>query len=132
MLAQKHAYKNYNAIYIDNKNVATVIYEYELSVCSPSNLISMQKEAHHDNSGDYLHRIKFNDDGTYTWTQHVPGEAAGVLERNIFTVRDRYFISARAENPRFDRTFEYGPIKGPDLQRLKDAVDAELIRISQY
>jgi outer membrane murein-binding lipoprotein Lpp len=58
VLAKKHAYKNYSAIWIDNKNVPTVIYEYELSVCGPSYLVSMQKEANHDNSGDYEHSIK--------------------------------------------------------------------------
>lgn len=131
VLAQKHAYKNYSAIYIDSKDVVTVVYEYELFVCSPSTLISMQKEAHHDNSGDYLHRIKLNNDGTYTWTQHVPGEAAGVLESKIFSVKDGYIIAAKTADPSYDRTFEYGPITGSDLQLLKDAVDAELIRIGQ-
>ena len=131
VLAKKHAYKNYSAIWIDNKNVPTVIYEYELSVCGPSYLVSMQKEANHDNSGDYEHSIKLNEDGTYTWTQHVPFEAAGVLESNVFTVKAGYFTSAKAENPAYDRAFEYGPITGSDLQLLQDSVDAELIRIGQ-
>jgi hypothetical protein len=131
VLAKKHAYKNYSAIWIDNKNVATVIYEYELSVCGPSYLVSMQKEANHDNSGDYEHSIKLNDDGTYTWTQHVPFEAAGVLESSVFTVKDGHFASTKAENPAYDRAFEYGPITGSDLQLLQNSVDAELIRIGE-
>ena len=129
VLARANAYRDYSAVWIDNKNVAQVIYEYELTVCSPSYLISMQKEANHDNSGDYEHHIKLNADGTYTWTQHVPGEAVGVLESTIFTVDNTYLVAAKFENPANDRTFEYGPITGADLQLLKDAVDAELIRI---
>ena len=131
VLAQKHAYKNYSAISIDNKNVATVIYEYEVFVCGPSHLLSMQKEAHHDNSGDYEHHIKLNDDGTYTWTEHVPGEAAGVMETDTCTVKDGYITAVKTDNPAYDRTFVYGPITGSDIKMLQDAVDAELIRIGQ-
>lgn len=131
VLSQKHAYKNYSAVSIDNKNIATVIYEYEVYVCGPSHLLSMQKEAHHNNSGDYEHHITLNSDGTYTWTQHVPGEATGVMESDTFTVHDGYITSVKTSNPNFDRTFVYGPITGSDIKILQDAVDAELLRIGQ-
>jgi hypothetical protein len=129
VLSRNHAYKNYSAIYIDNKNVAQVIYELDLTVCGPSNLLSMQQEANHDNSGDYEHHIKLNSDGTYTWTAHVPGEAEGVMSSNIFSVKGGLIIESKADNPAYDRTIEYGPIAGTDLQILKDAVDEELTRL---
>jgi hypothetical protein len=129
VLARAHAYKNYSAIYVDNKGVAQVVYELELTVCGPSYLISMQKEAHHDNSGDYEHHIKLNPEGTYSWNEHVSGEAAGVLSTTTFTVKDGLITASKADNAMFDRTFQYGPITGDDLQVLKDAVDAELVRI---
>ena len=129
VLARDHAYKNYSAIYVDNKGVAQVIYELELTVCGPSHLISMQKEAHHDNSGDYEHHIKENPEGTYSWNEHVPGEAVGVLSATTFSVKDGLITASKADDSKYDRTFEYGPITGVDLQTLKDAVDAELIRI---
>ena len=129
VLARAHAYKNYSAIYVDNKGVAQVVYELELTVCGPSYLISMQKEANHDNSGDYEHHIKLNPEGTYSWTEHVPGEAVGVLSTTTFTVKHGLITASKADNSMFDRTFEYGPITGDDLQVLKDAVDAELVRI---
>ena len=91
----------------------------------------MQKEANHDNSGDYEHHIKLNDDGTYTWTQNVPGEATGVMEQDTFTVKDGYITAVKTDNSAYDRTFVYGPITGPDIKLLQDAVDAELIRIGQ-
>ena len=129
VLARAHAYKNYSAIYVDNKGVAQVIYELELTVCGPSHLISMQKEAHHDNSGDYEHHIRLNPEGTYSWSEHVPGEAAGVLSTTIFTAKDGLITASKADGGLYDRTFEYGTITGDDLQVLKDAVDAELVRI---
>lgn len=129
VLSRDHAYRDYSAVYVDNKNVAQVIYELELTVCRPSYLISMQKEANHDNSGDYEHHIKLNADGTYSWSEHVPGEAEGVLSTNIFTVVDGYIVASKDENPAYDRTIEYGPITGEDLQVLKDAVDAELLSL---
>ena len=131
VLSRDHAYKDYSAVYVDNKNVAQVIYELELTVCGPSYLISMQKEAGHDNSGDYEHHIKLNKDGTYSWSEHIPGEAEGVLSTNIFTVQDGYIVSSKDENPLYDRTFEYGPITGEDLQTLQDAVDAELLSLEE-
>jgi hypothetical protein len=131
VLSRDHAYKDYSAVYVDNKNVAQVIYELELTVCGPSYLISMQKEAGHDNSGDYEHHIKLNKDGTYSWSEHIPGEAEGVLSTNIFTVQDGYIVSSKDANPLYDRTFEYGPITGEDLQTLQDAVDAELLSLEE-
>jgi hypothetical protein len=131
VLSRDHAYKDYSAVYVDNKNVAQVIYELELTVCGPSYLISMQKEAGQDNSGDYEHHIKLNKDGTYSWSEHIPGEAEGVLSTNIFTVQDGYIVSSKDENPLYDRTFEYGPITGEDLQTLQDAVDAELLSLEE-
>lgn len=129
VLSKDHAYRDYSAVYVDNKNVAQVIYELELTVCGPSYLISMQKEANHDNSGDYEHHIKLNTDGTYSWSEHIPGEAEGVLSTNIFTVVDGYIVASKDENPAYDRTIEYGPITGEDLQVLKDAVDGELLSL---
>lgn len=131
VLSRDHAYKNYSAIYIDNKDVAQVIYELDLTVCGPSNLVSMQQEANHDNSGDYEHHIKLNSDGTYTWTEHVPGEAEGVMSSNIFSVKDGLIVESKADDSAYDRTIEYGPITGTDLQILKDAVDEESIRLEQ-
>lgn len=129
VLARSHAYKNYSAIYIDNKGVAQVIYEMELTVCGPSNLLSMQKEANHDNSGEYEHHIKQNSDGTYSWKAHVPGEAVGVLSTTTFTSKEGLITKAIEEDSIYDKTFEYGLVTGDDLQKLQDAVDAELVRI---
>lgn len=131
VLSKDHAYKDYSAIYVDNQNVAQVIYELELTVCGPSYLISMQEEANQDNSGDYEHHIKLNSDGTYSWSEHVPGEAEGVLYTNIFTVVDGYIVASKAEDSAYDRTIEYGPVTGEDLQMLRDAVDAELISLEE-
>ena len=131
VLSRDHAYKNYSAVYVNNKGEAQVIYELELTVCGPSHLISMQEEAHHDNSGDYEHHIKLNEDGTYSWSEHIPGEAEGVLSTNIFTVEDGYIVASKSETPAYDRTIEYGPITGDDLQVLKDAVDAELLSLEE-
>jgi hypothetical protein len=129
VLSRDHAYRNYSAIYIDNKDVAQVIYELELTVCGPSHLISMQNEAHHDNSGDYEHHIKLNPEGSYSWNQHVPGEAVGVLSTTTFTVKSGLITASKEDDSKYDKSFEYGPITGSDLQTLKDAVDAEIIRI---
>lgn len=129
VLSRDHAYRNYSAIYIDNKDVAQVIYELELTVCGPSHLISMQNEAHHDNSGDYEHHIKLNPEGSYSWNQHVPGEAVGVLSTTTFTVKSGLITASKEDDSKYDKSFEYGPITGSDLQTLEDAVDAEIIRI---
>jgi hypothetical protein len=129
VLSRDHAYRNYSAIYIDNKGVAQVIYELELTVCGPSHLISMQKEAHHDNSGDYEHHIKLNPEGSYSWNQHVPGEAVGVLSTTTFTVKSGLITASKEDDSKYDKSFEYGPITDSDLKTLKDAVDAEIIRI---
>jgi hypothetical protein len=129
-LSRDHSYKDYSAVYFDNKDKAQVIYELELTVCGPSYLLSMQEEANHDNSGDYEHHIKRNDDGTYTWTQHVYGEDGGKLADTIFTVLNGVIVAADSEGLRQDQTIEYGPVTGADLQALKDAVDAELERLN--
>lgn len=129
VLSRDHAYRNYSAIYIDNKDIAKVIYELELTVCGPSHLISMQNKAHHDNSGDYEHHIKLNPEGSYSWNQHVPGEAVGVLSTTTFTVKSGLITASKEDDSKYDKSFEYGPITGSDLQTLKDAVDAEIIRI---
>jgi hypothetical protein len=131
VLSRDHAYRDYSAVYVNNKGEAQVIYELELTVCAPSYLISMQEEAGHDNSGDYEYHIKLNEDGTYSWSEHIPGEAEGVLSTNIFTVEDGYIVASKDEDPAYDRTIEYGPITGEDLQVLKDAVDAELAYLEE-
>lgn len=129
VLARRHAYKNYSAVYIDSAGVAQVIYEAELSVCMPSNLISMQQEANHDNSGDYFHAVKLNADGSYSWTTHVPGEAENVKQTDIFTVSDGVIASVAGAESSNDQSFSYGPVTGDDLAIIKAAVDKELIRI---
>jgi len=130
-LSRDHAYKDYSAIYIDNKGKAQVIYELELTVCGPTYLLSMQKEANHDNSGDYEHHIKRNDDATYSWTQHVYGEDGGTMAETVFTVLGGLIVSATSEDREYDQTFEYGPVGGADLATLKAAVDAELERLNE-
>lgn len=130
-LSRDHAYKDYSAVYVDNKGVAKVIYELELTVCGPTYLLSMQKEANHDNSGDYEHHIKRNDDGTYTWTQHVYGEDGGTMAETVFTVLGGLIVSATSEDREYDQSFEYGPVGGADLATLKAAVDAELERLNE-
>jgi hypothetical protein len=89
----------------------------------------MQNEAHHDNSGDYEHHIKLNPEGSYSWNQHVPGEAVGVPSTTTFTVKSGLITASKEDDSKYDKSFEYGPITGSDLQTLKDAVDAEIIRI---
>jgi hypothetical protein len=130
-LSRDHAYKDYSAIYIDNKGKAQVIYELELTVCGPTYLLSMQEEANHDNSGDYEHHVKRNDDGTYTWTQHVYSEEGGKLADTTFTVLGGLIVAADEEGLPYDQTFEYGPVGGADLATLKTAVDAELERLNE-
>jgi len=120
-LAQAHAYKNYSAVYIDPKGVSQIIYELDLVVCGPSYLLSMQKEAHHGNSGDYEHHIKLNADGTYTWTQHSYGTTGG-LDKTIFTITNG--LITEANTPDYDYTITYGPVSADDMAILVAAVDA--------
>lgn len=120
-LAKDHAIKDYSAVYVDAKGVSQIIYELDLVVCGPSYLISMQKEAHHDNSGDYEHHIKLNKDGTYTWTQHSYGNP-GQLDETIFTAANG--LITHAKTPDFDYTITYGPATAADIAILQAAVDA--------
>jgi len=130
-LSRDHAYKDYSAIYIDNKGKPQVIYELELTVCGPTYLLSMQEEANHDNSGDYEHHVKRNDDGSYSWSQHVYGEDGGTMAETKFTVLGGLLVSATSEDSEYDQSFDYGPVGGSDLQILKTAVDAELERLNE-
>ena len=130
-LSRDHAYKDYSAVYIDNKGKVQVVYELELTVCGPSYLLSMQKEANHDNSGDYEHHVKRNDDGTYSWSQHVYREDGGTMAETVFTVLGGLLVAASSEDREYDQTFEYGPVTGADLATLKAAVDAELERLNE-
>jgi len=127
-LAKSNAYKDYSAVYIDAQGKTQVIYEMELTVCGPGYLISMQKEANHDNSGEYEHHVKLNKDGTYTWTQYSYGTGDS-LESTIFTVVDGIITAANA--PAYDYTFQYGPISTADMDLFKKTIDAELERINQ-
>ena len=130
-LARENAYKDYSAIYIDNKGVAQVVYELELTVCEPGYLISMMEEANHDNSGDYEHYVKKNADGSFTWTQSRYKEDGPELEDTIYEVSNGLFSKASSDDVKYNTTFEYGPISAEDMQALKDAVDKELERINQ-
>jgi hypothetical protein len=130
-LSRDHAYKDYSAVYIDNKGKVQVVYELELTVCGPSYLLSMQKEANHDNSGDYEHHVKRNDDGTYSWSQHVYREDGGTMAETVFTVLGGLLVAVSSEDREYDQTFEYGPVTGADLATLKAAVDAELERLNE-
>ena len=120
-LAQAHAYKSYSAVYVDTKGVSQIIYELDLVVCGPSYLLSMQKEAHHDNSGDYEHHIKLNANGTYTWTQHSYGTTGG-LDKTVFTFTNK--LITEAKTPDYDYTITYGPVSEADKAILIAAVDA--------
>jgi hypothetical protein len=82
----------------------------------------MQKEANHDNSGDYEHHIKLNSDGTYTWSQHSYG-TTGKLDSTVFTVVDG--LITHATTPDYDYSITYGPVSDADLAILKAAVDAK-------
>jgi hypothetical protein len=126
-LARSNAYKNYSAIYLDNKGVATVVYELELTVCGPGYLLSMQEEAHHDNSGDYEHHIKKNSDTSYTWTQATYSEEGSYLADTLFTVSNG--LITQSVSDRDSRTMTYGAISDADMQTFKTAIDAELERL---
>jgi len=121
-VAQAHAYKSFSAVYVDPKGVSQLVYELDLVVCGPSYLLSMQKEAHHDNSGDYEHHIKLNADGTYTWTQHSYGTTGG-LDKTTFTITNG--LIAEANTPDYDYTISYGPVSAADMAILVAAVDAQ-------
>jgi len=126
-LARSNAYKNYSAVYIDSKGKAQVVYELELTVCGPGYLLSMQEEAHHDNSGDYEHHIKKNSATNYTWTQATYSETGSYLADTIFTVSDGLITKSVSE--RDSRTMTYGLIPDADMQIFKAAIDAELKRL---
>jgi hypothetical protein len=126
-LARSNAYKNYSAVYIDSKGKAQVVYELELTVCGPGYLLSMQEEAHHDNSGDYEHHIKKNSASNYTWTQATYSETGSYLADTIFTVSDGLITKSVSE--RDSRTMTYGLIPDADMQIFKAAIDAELKRL---
>ncbi len=132
-LAKANAYKDYSAVYIDAQGKAQVIYEMELTVCGPGYLISMQKEANHDNSGEYEHHVKLNKDGTYTWTQYAYGSGDTNSKENfdttLFTVEDG--IITAADTKAYDYTFQYGAISSADMEVFKKTIDAELERINQ-
>ena len=120
-VSQAHAYKSYSAVYVDAKGASQLVYELDLIVCGPSYLLSMQKEANHDNSGDYEHHIKLNADGTYTWTQHSYGTKVK-LDATQFTILNGYIT--HATTPDFDYSITFGPVGDADLAILKVAVDA--------
>jgi len=130
-LAKSNAYRDYSAIYVDNKGKAQVIYELELTVCWPGYLISMMEEANHDNTGDYEHYVKKNSDGSFTWTQSSYFEEGPRLVDTIYVAKDGLFVESIPEDVKNTRAFEYGPISDADMQTLKDAVDAELKRLSE-
>lgn len=130
-LAKEDAYLDYSAIYIDNKGVAQVLYELETTACGPGYLISMMEEANHDNTGDYEHYVKKNNDGTFVWTQSRYSEDGPKLEDTIFEVADGLIVKAIPEDVKNTRSLEYGPVSDVDMQALKDAVDAELERLNE-
>ena len=130
-LAKSNAYRDYSAIYVDNKGKAQVIYELELTVCWPGYLISMMEEANHDNTGDYEHYVKKNSDGTFTWTDKSYSEEGSALKDTIYVVEDGLFVKAIPEDVANTRGLEYGPISDADMQVFKDAVDAELNRLNE-
>ncbi|MFN4846610.1 MAG: hypothetical protein ACK4VJ_02070 [Rhodoluna sp.] len=128
-LAKSNAYQDYSAVYFDPSGKPQVIYEMELSVCSPGYLISMMEEANQTNSGDYKHSIKLNADGTYTWSQRVWGEEENFMQDTIFTVAEGIITAADGEA--YDYTFEYGPISDEEMVAFKAAIDAEIERLSE-
>lgn len=130
-LARDNAYLDYSAIYIDNKGKAQVLYELELTVCWPGYLISMMEEANHDNTGDYEHYVKKNSDGKFTWTQSSYSEEGPKLTDTIYEAANGVFVKATPEDSANTRSFEYGPISEQDMQTFKDAIDAELERLSE-
>ena len=125
-LAKADAYLDYSAIYIDNKGVAQVLYELETTACGPGYLISMMEEANQDNTGDYEHYVKKNEDGTFVWTQATYTEEGSKLADTVFEVADGLLVKATPENVKNTRALEYGPVSDVDMQALKDAVDAEI------
>ena len=130
-LAKEDAYLDYSAIYIDNKGVAQVLYELETTACGPGYLISMMEEANQDNTGDYEHYVKKNNDGTFVWTQSTYSETGSKLADTIFEVADGLLVKAIPEDVKNTRSLEYGPVSDVDMQALKDAVDAELERLNE-
>jgi len=130
-LARENAYRDYSAIYIDEKGKVQVIYELELTVCEPGYLISMMEEANHDNTGDYEHYVKKNKDGSFVWTQSRYSEEGSKLADTTYEVTDGLFTKSIPEDGIYTRSFEYGPISDADMQIFKDAIDAELERISE-
>jgi hypothetical protein len=130
-LARENAYRDYSAIYIDNKGKVQVIYELELTVCWPGYLISMMEEAHHDNTGDYEHYVKKNADGTFTWTQSSYSEEGPKLKDTIYAAANGLFVKATPEDAVNTRSFEYGPLSDEEMQTFKDAIDAELERLNE-
>lgn len=125
-LAKEDAYLDYSAIYIDNKGVAQVLYELETTACGPGYLISMMEEANHDNTGDYEHYVKKNEDGTFVWTQATYTEEGSKLADTIFEVANGLLVKATPDNVKNTRALEYGSVSDVDMQALKDAVDAEI------
>ena len=128
VLAKKNAYKDYSAVYLDAAGKAQVIYEMELLVCQPGYLISMMKEANHDNSGDYEHHVKLNQDGTYTWSQHAYG-TDNQFDETTFVVSNGIITAGSTKD--YNYTFLYGDISDSDMQVFKKAIDDELIRLNQ-
>lgn len=130
-LAKEDAYMDYSAIYIDNKGVAQVLYELETTACGPGYLISMMEEANQENTGDYEHYVKKNEDGNFVWTQATYTEDGSKLQDTTFEVADGLIVKAIPENVKNTRGLEYGPVSDVDMQALKDAVDAELESMKQ-
>lgn len=127
VLAKENAYKDYSAIYIDAKGKTQVIYEMELSVCSPGYLISMMQEAGKENEGDYEHSATLNADGTYTWKQKTfyDGEK---MEETIYTVEDSIITGAKTEMYKYE--FVYGPLSSADMDLFKKVIDDEIARLN--
>ncbi|MEY2815954.1 MAG: hypothetical protein RJA78_530 [Actinomycetota bacterium] len=131
VLSKDRAYRDYSAVYVNNRDEAEVIYELELTVCGPSYHLSMRDEYGGADAEGFAYKIQLNEDGTYSWSQQVPGEAEGVLYTNVFTVEDGYIVESTTDDPAYDRTIEYGPITGEDLEVLKKAVDEELAYLEE-
>ena len=130
-LAKEDAYLDYSAIYIDDAGKAQVLYELETTACGPGYLISMMEEANQTNSGDYEHYVKKNADGSFVWTQSSYFEEGPRLADTIFEVQDGLIVKATPEDVKNTRALEYGPVSDVDMQALKDAVDAEIERMSE-
>lgn len=130
-LAKEDAYLDYSAIYIDEAGKAQVLYELETTACDPGYLLSMMEEANSDNTGDYEHYVKKNADGTFVWTKSTYYEEGYRLADTIFEVADGLLVKAIPEDVKNTRALEYGPVSDTDMQALKDAVDAELERLTE-